>query len=138
MQEYNDSKIMWLTPCNFVAAFAYCAYEIAPEDLRLDNGINAFKAMVKALFNKKECITDDENHKMASFTYDDLHSWFTEDRIGNLPDVLHWNQIPDFIDLHALARNTKILMLREYNDFRSSIGEHPIKTDRGGETINGT
>ena len=50
--------------------------------------------------------------EVKKFTQNELSELLTEDMLGSIPQILALNQIVDFVDLSALARNVLYMVMR--------------------------
>ena len=91
------------------AAFAYWVIAQNPNKRLIDirPSLREFNEYVAESF---------ENPKLPQkFTYQELQELIDADELAKLPEVLALNELkPDFIDLHALARNVFYMILREH------------------------
>jgi hypothetical protein len=120
---YRD-KEFWLMRSDFLGAFAYWVVAQSPYDAPdITKPLVAFLGYIEL---KMPCETP------VKFTYDELRDFVSEDKLAGIPDILELNERKngrdgmgfcsrydkpdpddDFIDLGALSRNVKFMIMRE-------------------------
>jgi len=100
--------VFWLLPNDFVGAFAYWVYTQGRNmEMDFSKAIKAFRNHIDSSFKKKEI--PEEFNLGAIETLVDSKLLFSIPEIAELNE----NNDKDFIDLGALERNVKYMIVRE-------------------------
>ena len=123
-EQYRDRKY-WLMRSDFMGAFAYWAVTQSPYDTpNITPALKAFSNYINSRFEKDLPI---------EFTYEELSNFINEDVFESIPEIEKLNHPKidtgskimftsryctpkpdyDFIDLGALAKNVRFMILRE-------------------------
>jgi len=106
---YRDHRFV-LLPGDFTGAFQYWVTSqgrsIEDKDLLLKAGLSFNTHIVKPMFDNLDV--------PERFSYDDLEKIINEQHFKGITDIMAVNQTEkDFIDLGALARNVRFMIMRE-------------------------
>ncbi len=103
---YKNYKF-WIMPSEFIGAFAYWVYyQGKGMEMSFEASILAFKDHIYSAF---------ENPNLPQeFSVPDIETLVSEQTLKGIPSVLllNINEDNDFIDLGALERNVKFMILR--------------------------
>jgi hypothetical protein len=91
---------------DFKGAFAYYIVSQTSND-KFD-----FKVPLDAYVNYLKLNYFKSDNTVLKFTYDELKKLVDDDLFCHIPEILLLNQIEDFVDLGALARNVFYMIVR--------------------------
>ena len=105
---YRDIDL-WLFPCSFLSAMAYCITRQNPNKELIDmlSALKAFEKHVLTFFKNPDVPEE--------FTFEGVKTIVSDVNFESIPEILELNNLePDFICLGALSRNVFYMILREY------------------------
>lgn len=109
ISKHHRDKDYWLMVTDFTGAFGYWVICQGPKSHVFDlyPSLLAFDSYVKSLFKNTQL--------PQLFTYEDVENIVCEEKLAGIREILKLNELDDeFIDLYALARNVKFMILREF------------------------
>lgn len=105
IENYSDIEL-YLMLNDFKGAFAYWIV------VQTNNTEFDFKVPLDAFVNYLKLNYFNNSDGVLKFTYDELDRLISSELFCNIPEIMALNQIDDFIDLGALARNVFYMIIK--------------------------
>lgn len=106
MSQYRTDEF-YLMPSDFLGAFSYWVTTQLPESNAIAitrPAIDSWNTYARNLFDNPAI--------PQKFTFSELNELITEDVMWKMPNIMKLNELDDFIDLGALARNVLFMICR--------------------------